>query len=67
MGHLLFVDLTSVEKRIAKNPGNAPVLRVKAPADTPLGIIRKMLRVVAPPCAVIVPEMMIWIISDPQG
>ena len=56
-----------MEKRIAKNSGNAAVLRVEAPADTPLGIIWKMLRVVAPPGTVVVPEMVERVVRDPYG
>ena len=67
MGHLLFDDLTSEQKRIAKNSGNAAVLRVEASANSPLGIIRKMLRVVAPPSAVVVPEMVERVVRDSYG
>ena len=33
-------------------------------SDTPLCVIREMLRIVAPPGSVIIPEMMVWVRGD---
>ena len=40
---------------------------MEAPAHAPLGMVRQMLRVVAPPGAVVVPEMVERVGRGPDG
>ena len=48
-----------IEKEgIPKKAGDRRIARVKTQTDTPLGEIREVLGVVAPPSAVVVPEVM---------
>ena len=65
--HLLFVVGRLAEKGIPKNPGDTGVARVEAPADTPLGEVRQVLGVVAPPGAVVVPQMVERVVCGPNG
>jgi len=40
---------------------------VKAKSHPALCVIRQMLGVVAPPCAVVVPQVVVRILSEPEG
>ncbi len=40
---------------------------MKALADTPLGVVREVLCVVAPPSPIIVPVVVEWIVRGPDG
>jgi hypothetical protein len=55
------------EQGIPKNPCYAGVARVKAPADTPLGVVRVVFGVVAPPGAVVIPQMVERVVCGPDG
>lgn len=66
-GHLLFKVIGLAEEGIPQDPGDRGIARVKALADTPLGVVGEVLCVVAPPGAVIVPEVVEWIVRGPDG
>ena len=56
------------EHAIAQEPRNSPVSRAQASPHPPLRVIRQVLGVVAPPGAVVVPEVMVGILlPDPDG
>jgi hypothetical protein len=55
------------EEGIPKNTGDRRIARVKAPADTSLGEVRKVLGVVAPPGTVVIPQMVEWVVCGPDG
>jgi len=57
------------EEGIPKDARDARVAGVEAPTDSPLGVVRQVLGVVAPPGAVVVPKMMERVLgdSDRQG
>lgn len=55
------------EKGIPKNPGDTGVARVKAPSDTPLGVVGMVLGVVAPVNPIIQPNMVIGVLADSDG
>ena len=46
------------QEAVSEHAGNAGIIGVKAPSNSPLGKIRQMLGIVAPPGAVVVPEVM---------
>jgi hypothetical protein len=54
------------EEGIPENTCDRRIARMKAPTDTPLGVVRQVLGVVAPPGAVVVPKMMERIVADPD-
>ncbi len=55
--HLLFKVIGLAEEGIPQDSGDRGIARVKALTDTPLGVVGEVLCVVAPPGAVIVPQM----------
>ena len=54
-GHLLFKMGRLAEEGIPQDPGDRRIARVKAPADSSLGVVGEVLGVVDPPGAVVVP------------
>ena len=56
------------QEGISQNPSHSGVTRMKTPSHAPLRVIGKMLRVVAPPGPVIIPEMVEGIVATtPDG
>ena len=53
-----------MQKRVTEDPGNAEILGMKAPSHASLGVVGQMLRIMAPPGAVVVPEMVIRVGGD---
>ena len=62
-------DRASLEEHaVSQEPGNRPIGRAQAPPYPPLRVVRKVLGVVAPPGAVVVPEVMVGVFGpDPDG
>jgi len=54
------------QKGIPQDSGDRRIARMKTPTDTPLGVVREVLGVVAPPSPVVVPKMMERILGDPD-
>ena len=55
------------EQGIPKNAGDRRIARVEALPDTPLGEVRQVLGVMAPPGAVVVPEVVERVACGPDG
>lgn len=55
------------EEGIPQDSGDRGIARVKALADTPLGVVGEVLCVVAPPGAVVVPEVVERVARGPDG
>jgi len=55
------------QKGIPQDPGDPGVTCVKALADPPLGVVGEVLGVVAPPGAVVVPEVVERVVGGPDG
>ena len=53
-----------MQKRVAEDSGYSEILGVKTPTHPPFCIIREVLGVMAPVGAVVVPEVVIWIIGE---
>ena len=64
---LLFVVGRLTQNAVPEDPCYAGVARVKAPADTLLGEVRKVLGIVAPPGAVVIPQMVERVVPGPDG
>ncbi len=54
------------EEGIPQDPGDRGIARVKALADTPLGVVGEVLCVVAPPSPIIVPEVVERVVRGPD-
>ncbi len=65
--HLLFKVGRLAEEGIPQDSGDRGIARVKALADTPLGVVGEVLCVVAPPSAIIVPQMVERVVRGPDG
>ena len=65
--HLLFKVIGLAEEGIPQDSGDRGIARVKALADTPLGVVGEVLCVVAPPGAIIVPEVVERVVRGPDG
>ena len=55
------------QKGIPQDPGDPGVICVKALADPPLGVVGEVLGVVAPPCAIVIPQMVERVVGGPDG
>ena len=66
-GHLLFVLSCLAQKAIPKDASDAGVAGVEAPAHTTLGVVGKVLGVVDPPGAIVIPQMVEGVFRGPDG
>ena len=65
-GYLLFEVIGLAEEGIPQDSGDRGIACVKALADTPLGVVGEVLCVVAPPGAVIVPQVVERVVRGPD-